>query len=312
MGEAFEDLTGGVSEMYDLNHPPDNLWKILERSFERSAMIGCSMEPDPNIYEAETAEGLIKGHAYSITKVKMADIKTPNIRGQIQLVRLRNPWGNNIEWRGPWSDSAPEWQFISHQHKIDMGLTFDADGEFWMSFKDFLRNFDRLEVCNFRPDSLEDKVKLKWQVATFEGEWVRNISAGGCRNNVETFGHNPQYAIHIEAIDCKMAHIEEPTAIVALMQKYRRSRRNKGEDCLTIGFVLYKVTEEDLKEKPLKKEFFQRNLSTERSLFINTREVTLRVKLKPGHYIIIPSTFDSNQEGEFLLRVFSETSCHLQ
>lgn len=54
--------------------------------------------------EAETPEGLIRGHAYSITRVKYVDIQTPNAVGKIPLLRLRNPWGNESEWRGAWSD----------------------------------------------------------------------------------------------------------------------------------------------------------------------------------------------------------------
>ena len=25
-------------------------------------------------------------------------------KGRIELIRLRNPWGNEAEWNGPWSD----------------------------------------------------------------------------------------------------------------------------------------------------------------------------------------------------------------
>ena len=32
-------------------------------------MIGFSIEPDPNEYEARTDVGLVRGHAYSLTKV---------------------------------------------------------------------------------------------------------------------------------------------------------------------------------------------------------------------------------------------------
>lgn len=35
-------------------------------------------------------------------------------------------------------------------------------------------------------------------------------------------------------------------------------------------------------------------------------QVSCRFKLPPGHYLIVPSTFDPNEEGEFLIRVFSE------
>lgn len=26
-----------------------------------------------------------------------------------KLIQIRNPWANEVEWNGPWSDSSPEW-----------------------------------------------------------------------------------------------------------------------------------------------------------------------------------------------------------
>ena len=36
------------------------------------------------------------------------------------------------------------------------------------------------------------------------------------------------------------------------------------------------------------------------------RDVSGRFKLRPGNYLIVPSTFKPNQEGDFMLRVFTE------
>lgn len=85
---------------------------------------------------------------------------------------------------------SPEWRFIPDHEKEELGLTFDKDGEFWMSFTDFKRYFTNLEICNLNPDSLtEDEVsqgKKKWNMNVFEGEWVRGVTAGGCRNFLGT------------------------------------------------------------------------------------------------------------------------------
>ena len=40
------------------------------KCYARGSMKGCSLEPDPNVTEARTDVGLIRGHAYSITKVR--------------------------------------------------------------------------------------------------------------------------------------------------------------------------------------------------------------------------------------------------
>ena len=44
-------------------------------------MKGCSIEADPNVTEARMDVGLVRGHAYSITKVLKAQIETPNASG---------------------------------------------------------------------------------------------------------------------------------------------------------------------------------------------------------------------------------------
>lgn len=311
--EAMEDFTGGVTEMYDITELPPNFYTILLKAYERNSLSGCSIEPDPNILEAETPVGLIRGHAYSITKVKYVDIETPGRSGKIPLLRLRNPWGNEAEWNGPWSDKSPEWRFIPESEKEEMGLTFDDDGEFWMSFKDFVTHFSRVEICNLNPDSLDPEecpegCTKKWEMSVFEGEWVRGVTAGGCRNYLETFWKNPQYTVTLQDVD-EGDEENKCTIIVALMQKNRRSQRHQGLECLTIGFAVYRLPDYGRVPKPLDVNFFKYNASVGRSqAFINLREVSARFKLDPGSYVIVPSTFDPDEEGEFLLRVFSEKS----
>jgi len=58
---------------------------------------------------------------------------------------------------------------------------------------------------------------------------------------------------------------------------------------------------------PLDQNFFRKNKAVAKCpQFIDLREVTGRHKLLPGGYCIVPSTFDPGQEGEFLLRIYTE------
>ncbi|XP_075591567.1 calpain-B isoform X6 [Dermatophagoides farinae] len=312
--EAMEDFTGGLTEHYEIqtDECPPNLFTIMHKAHQRGSFMGCSISvEDASQMEAVMHNGLIKGHAYSITSVKYVHVDHVRVQGKLPLVRIRNPWGNEAEWTGAWSDKSREWTIVSPEEKQRIGLTFDADGEFWMSFADFQKNFTNIEITNLTPDSLDDESKKAWQVNYFEGQWIPGVSAGGCRNHLNTFYLNPQYMITLTDQD---DDDELCTCVVALMQKNHRIKRKMGLDNLTIGFVIYEVNENSYgvlrqsnDQVMLTTNFFKYNASCARSpAFINLREVNGRYRLKPGRYCIIPSTFEPNSKGDFIIRFFTE------
>jgi len=305
--EAMEDFTGGVTEMFDFRQNPPNssLFTIMTKAYDRQSMMGCSIEAVPGRTEAELTNGLICGHAYSITKVAAMNIKTSRTSGKIPMVRIRNPWGNEAEWNGAWSDKSKEWTYISEDERKEIGLSFDNDGEFWMSFQDFITNFQKLEICNLGPDEVTSEVnpKKRWEKTQQDGGWKARVNAGGCRNYIDTFWTNPQYRIHVVDPDDDDDQ-DEGTVLIGLMQKNRRKLRKEGTDMLTMGYAIYKLKDAT---GPLDMRFFKTNQMTSKSpAFINLREVCGRHKLAPGHYCVVPSTFEPNQKGEFLMRIFTE------
>ncbi|MFH4982975.1 hypothetical protein AB6A40_009684 [Gnathostoma spinigerum] len=309
--EALEDMTGGLTEFVDLKQPPRNLLQMMFRGFEMGSLFGCSIEASPMEFEARTREGLVKGHAYSITGMRMAELSTGQ---KIPLLRIRNPWGNEQEWNGDWSDESETWEMISRHQKKEMNLVIAHDGEFWMSFDDFLRYFDKMEICNLGPDVMDEISQMtginvdeagykRWNTRTHLGIWSGE-SAGGCRNNIDSFGDNPQFGFTIGNPDPDDAD-GLCTVIIAVLQKNRRELKPQGLDNLAIGFAVYRVPE----IQRLDRSFFASTKSVARSAaFINLREVTGRFRLEPGSYVIVPSTFDCGEEGEFMLRIFTNGS----
>ncbi|XP_038588718.1 calpain-1 catalytic subunit [Micropterus salmoides] len=300
--EGFEDFTGGVTEQYELSKPPSDLFGIIKRAIARGSLLGCSIDITSSAdQEAVTFKKLVKGHAYSMTGAEEVQY-----RGTMtKLVRIRNPWGD-VEWTGPWSDNAREWDQVDPSARGRLQNRSD-DGEFWMSYSDFLREFSRLEICNLTADALEDNQLKKWCSSLYQGEWRRGSTAGGCRNFPATFWLNPQFKIVLQHPD---SHSNSDCSfLVGLMQKDRRKKRQEGKDMETIGFAIYEVPHEHAGTSGihLKRDFFLTHASRARSeLFINLREVSSRLRLPPGEYIIVPSTFEPNKEADFVIRVFSE------
>uniref|UniRef100_A0A8D3D8U9 Calpain 11 n=1 Tax=Scophthalmus maximus TaxID=52904 RepID=A0A8D3D8U9_SCOMX len=303
--EGFEDFTGGVSEMYELSKAPRDLYRIIAKALERGSLLGCSIDITSAFdMEAVTFKKLVKGHAYSVTGLKEVDFRGNMTR----LIRVRNPWGQ-VEWTGAWSDNSPEWEEIDSSEREDLHLKME-DGEFWMSFSEFTRQFNRLEICNLTPDALSEDSVNHWNTIKFHGTWRRGSTAGGCRNHPNTYWINPQYKITLLEEDDDPEDDEVACSfLVALMQKDRRRYRRQGQDMHTIGFALYEVGPALITTTNvhLKKNFFLSQSSCARSeTFINLREVSTRLRLPPGEYLIVPSTFEPGKEADFVLRVFTE------
>uniref|UniRef100_A0A8C2FVA5 Calpain 1, (mu/I) large subunit b n=1 Tax=Cyprinus carpio TaxID=7962 RepID=A0A8C2FVA5_CYPCA len=278
--EGFEDFTGGVAEMYELRKAPKDLHRIIAKALERGSLLGCSIDITSALdMEAVTFKKLVKGHAYSVT-----GLREVNFRGSKErLIRIRNPWGQ-VEWTGAWSDNSSEWNGIDPAEREEMNNHME-DGEFWMSFQEFKRQFSRLEICNLTPDALSEDSLNFWNTIKFNGTWRTGSTAGGCRNHPNTFWINPQYKITLLEEDDDPEDNEVTCSfLVALMQKDRRRFRKQGQDMHTIGFALYEVPEEfrGSQSVHLKKDFFLRRTSCARSeTFINLREVSTRLKLPP-------------------------------
>lgn len=312
-GEALEDFTGGLLQYVELSELDEvkrkNLFETLVDYQARCSLMGCSIPiQDDGVIEEKLPSGLVVGHAYSVTGVR--DLQTSI--GHFQLIRLRNPWGDT-EWTGAWSDGSREWAAISDDEKGQLGITFEDDGEFWMEYSDFTKHFQILEICHLSPDafnaadegseqSMNGKTKKVWQVVGEPSAWRKNVSAGGCKRYMDTYAMNPQF--HVEITECDEG-TDTGTLIVGLMQKDNRAERKElGTELYSLGFMIYPTEGE---KGVLDKMYFKKHRSIASAGYINLREVSGKFHLKPGNYVVVPTTFEPNEETEFLIRLVSET-----
>uniref|UniRef100_A0A2K5KFH1 Calpain-1 catalytic subunit n=1 Tax=Colobus angolensis palliatus TaxID=336983 RepID=A0A2K5KFH1_COLAP len=263
--EGFEDFTGGVTEWYELRKAPSDLYQIILKALERGSLLGCSIDVSAPGPDEATWVGLGED------------------RGQAG--QCHQPW------QSPAPHSSSEWNSVDPYEREQLRVKME-DGEFWMSFRDFMREFTRLEICNLTPDALKSRTIRKWNTTLYEGTWRRGSTAGGCRNYPATFWVNPQFKIRLDETDDPDDYGDRESGcsfVLALMQKHRRRERRFGRDMETIGFAVYEVSR--LVGQPalhLKRDFFLANASRARSeQFINLREVSTRFRLPPGEYVVV-------------------------
>ena len=251
--EGMVDLTGGTSEYLHIRDDDDQLkldihdiYEKIKDCLEEQALITCAIKGVPGETEAQKENGLVCGHAYSITgaEVLLSGDET------YHCVRVRNPWGQH-EWKGAFSDKDPIWDDICfqdhneiHQETSDLSQLRKNDGEFWMSIQDFTENFHTFEICRLNMSDFESEGR--WIERILSSQWSNSPvdnqlegTAGGCTNH-ETFCNNPFMIFSVSG------EKESDECIISLSQKHRRRHKKSGSSMLTIGFCVFKIDDAEV------------------------------------------------------------------
>lgn len=94
-------------------------------------------------------QGILENHYYSI--IDMRDFPKDNLK----LIRIRNPWGSEGVWTGPFCEEADDWEKYKavKQELKNVQKTKKIDGSWWMSFTDFLQQFQEVAISKVFPET---------------------------------------------------------------------------------------------------------------------------------------------------------------
>ena len=159
--EALHNLTGAPAETIFMSE--ERLWNTMIEGERHNWIMTCGSGSSVEGVNQLQKSGLVGSHAYSV-------LSAHNVQShgrQIQLVKLRNPWGGT-EWQGDWGDNShlwtPELKAQLHFQNID-------DGIFFMDFNDFKKYFTDFQACyyyeNYKYSCIKHRVAYN-QPAYFE------------------------------------------------------------------------------------------------------------------------------------------------
>ncbi|KAK2806710.1 hypothetical protein FQN50_005704 [Emmonsiellopsis sp. PD_5] len=249
VGEAIEDLTGGVtSEMISRNIlDKERFWSEDLMNANKRFLFGCATGVYgrwlyPYYYGGDDGrDGVVTSHAYSVMDAR-------EIKGK-RMLRLRNPWGQK-EWTGPWSDGSAEW---TPEWMELLGHKFGNDGMFWISYEDFLRKYEHLDRTRLFGEDW--KVTQKW--TTLQVPWTIEY-------------HRTKFTIEVAN--------ESPVVIVLSQLDERYFQGLDGQYKFNLQFRLEKDGEEDYIVRNQNNSFMSRSVSADITLEPGTYTLLMKVK----------------------------------
>ncbi|PKA55512.1 hypothetical protein AXF42_Ash006714 [Apostasia shenzhenica] len=295
--DALVDLTGGAGEEIDMRSAQaqidlasGRLWSQLLHFKREGFLLGAGSPSGSDVHVSTS--GIVQGHAYSVLQVREID-------GH-KLVQIRNPWANEVEWNGPWSDSSPEWT-DRMKHKLKH-VPQARDGIFWMSWQDFQIHFRSIYVCRVYPPEMRHSL---------HGQW-RGYSAGGCQD-YDSWHQNPQFRLRAVGPDASNPiHV-----FITLTQGVSFSRKTSGfknfqssHDC-SMFYIGMRI----LKTHGRRAAY---NIYLHESIggtdYVNSREISCELVLDPypKGYTIVPTTIQPGEEAPFVLSIFTKATITLE
>lgn len=206
---------------------PDFIWTLLMSYHSAGFLMGaaCGCNTDSTIDAEEYKDkGLLMRHAYSIINVTTVNNE--------KLLRLRNPWGQKV-WTGDWSDESPLW---TPELREELQPNCSSEGIFWISFTDFQRYFEKVDVC---------KLREGWNEARYEGYFPYSANDNRYMCVFEVAVEEPsteiEFTLHQESRRSLALHNFPLLPICAAVFQLKDLQRNIAGDL--IDFSGYKIRE---------------------------------------------------------------------
>lgn len=306
--DGLADLTGGVAESILLKGDPTGSGRLLLDLLDMTSVVTANIQVEKvkgedktktsNVGHQDTklANGITMGTNYRVYGIH----KVATLAGEIvQLVHLR--CGDSTSYVGAWAPGSGDWDEVDDEERERIGARDRAlpgmVGEFWMPYTDFIKTFTHLEVVHLDSETARDEPSMAskrvWSMRYYSGAWQRGVTAGGCRNNSDTFHINPQLQLHLTAGD---------TCVLSLSQ-------HCVSEPQVIGFTGYPLPPES---DSIGRSYFRNNRSLLNSQYTNSRHVTHRMNLDADSYMILPTTFEPATEGTFTFRVLTRATAKLR
>ncbi|KAH6559054.1 hypothetical protein KP509_1Z029900 [Ceratopteris richardii] len=296
--DALVDLTGGAGEEIDMSSAQaqidlssGRLWSQLLSFKQQGFLLGAGSPAGSDAHVSSS--GIVQGHAYSVLQVREVD-------GH-KLIQVRNPWANEVEWNGPWSDLSNEWS-DRMKHKLKYSPQAQ-DGVFWMSWEDFQLHFCSIYVCRIYPPEMRYSIRGQW----------RSHSAGGCQDYY-SWHLNPQFRLRAIGPDSRHAiHV-----FITLTQGVHfasRRRSSFGNYQPSGDSSKYYIGMRILQTRGNRAKY---NIFLHESVggtdYVNSREIAFEMVLDPDPkgYTIVPSTLHPGEEAPFVLSVFTKAAIVLE
>ncbi|CAD5230339.1 unnamed protein product [Bursaphelenchus okinawaensis] len=249
--------------------------------------------------------GLLPNQAHALTG--LIEVKTSN-NTTIQLVKLCSPW-NTVKWTGKWCGSKTTWAEINASDKERL-IKEKTENEYWMDWTEFVKLFERLSKCYVTPNALiecVEKVPPTQKESTsipVQHHWRRKTSGGAPGTDRNRFQRNPQFVVNVSYMN--EGEKGKIPVIYNLLLKYgeKTSRR-----CIASGIVVYKMPDEESgRFRRFDANFF--NDPTNQPVY--TQKVFKYcgsagyLKLDPGAYVFVASSFVPEDHGTFFLRIVAQ------
>ena len=291
---SLEHLTGGITErfvgywgpLYPLGNGDKKMNNLLLDKISSTLKTEGLVTASTFVMDKMNM-GIFGGHAYSITGL----CRLPDV----DLIKVRNPWGIQFEWLGSWNDNSDEMKNLDK--KLRNKLKTEV-GEWWMDFNDFLQCYTLVEFCHI----LEDE----WRSEDFifhNGSW--------------TPGSPNKFFL--------MTMDKKDEVFISLEQKFARELRDELRTASTdapVTLEIFNIGKRHLKNA--KRNRKAKDVSLDLNKLKNAKQihfgnnadfkelssVTFFGSLRKGAYLIKASAYTDSRDVDFFLRVGSSNGTH--